>query len=135
MMIRRSVWATMAVAISAVLVSACGKPTDRFLGTWQDVRNPARTLVIQDNGQEFVAKDIDDTPSAFACKDLGRNLLSGHIQQCPDHRVSTVVLKADGDTLKNVEPLPLGLGISTVVLDPSGAELIVGSSRYKRVGY
>ncbi len=49
--------------------------------------------------------------------------------------MSTVVLKADGDTLKNVEPLPLGLGISTVVLDPSGAELIVGSSRYKRLGY
>ena len=135
MMIRRSVWATMAVAVSAVLVSACGKPTDRYLGTWQDVRNPARTLVIQENGREFLAKDIDDTPSAFACKDLGRNLFSGHIQQCPDHRVSTVVLKADGDTLKNVEPLPLGLGISTVVLDSSSGELIVGSSRYKRLGY
>ena len=71
MMIRRSVWTTMALAISAVLVSACGKPTDRYLGTWQDVRNPARTLVIQENGQEFLAKDVDDTPSAFACKDLG----------------------------------------------------------------
>lgn len=135
MMIRRSVWTTMAVAISAVLVSACGKPTDRYLGTWQDVRNPARTLVIQENGQEFLAKDIDDTPSAFACKDLGKNLFSGHIQQCPDHRVSTVILKAEGDILKNVEPLPLGLGISTIVVDASSGQLIVGSSRYKRVGY
>ncbi len=132
---RRFGWTMMAVAISGVLVSACGKPTDRYLGTWRDVRDPARTLVIRENGREFLAKDIDDTPSAFACKDLGRNLFSGHIEQCPDHRVSTVILKADGDTLKNVDPLPLGLGISTIVFDSSGGELIVGSSRYQRVGY
>lgn len=127
----RRVALAVVVATSTIFsaCSKCEKPSDNLsdlVGTWRSERNHDVTLTISRNGNEFLAKDVDNSP--FKC-----NPFATPPKMCPNHKEETMVLVPHGEPLEapNSTAATLMGGISMVALDHATGELVVDGGRYK----